>query len=244
MLLLLWAALFVVVLFLICWGARGLDDIILQRRDDNLDDTFGANEQYFHIKDSLGSTRATIWMLQNMAIERVKYNPFGEARHSWLGDIDGDHDVDATDLASYPGTGVSYAIGHASYRVGGDVDRNGIWDVNATAYAHFFSYSAYDMNAAEPSGSVSGFSSNTNEIGYAGYVFISPSLLYHVRNRDYQPEDGWWLQRDPTPLSTSRSPRASMSTVSLSPLYETGGGSPRGRSPTVQGPAGQGRRDG
>lgn len=33
--------------------------------------------------------------------------------------------------------------------------------------------------------------------GTAASRTTSPSLLYHVRNRDYQPEDGRWLQRDP-----------------------------------------------
>ncbi len=36
-----------------------------------------------------------------------------------------------------------------------------------------------------------------NDIGYAGYIFNDESLNYHVRNREYSPTLGRWLQRDP-----------------------------------------------
>ena len=36
-----------------------------------------------------------------------------------------------------------------------------------------------------------------NDIGYAGYLFNDESQNYHVRNREYSPKLGRWLQRDP-----------------------------------------------
>jgi imidazolonepropionase-like amidohydrolase len=59
----------------------------------------------------------------------VSYTPYGEARHHWSKDVDGDGDIDATDE-----TLVSIASGssihQSGYNVDADVDRNGAVDSN------------------------------------------------------------------------------------------------------------------
>ncbi|MEQ8845995.1 MAG: hypothetical protein RIB58_14200 [Phycisphaerales bacterium] len=68
------------------WGLRYIDDPILRR---TAPESVGGS---WHITDVRFSTMA---MLDNNAkpYERVWYTPYGEARHHWGQDFDGDRDL-------------------------------------------------------------------------------------------------------------------------------------------------------
>ena len=72
---------------------RYIDDPIL-RRDDP-----GGVGGYWHITDVQFGTMA---MLDNNAAvyERVWYTPYGQARHHWGQDFDGDRDFDGADTSA------------------------------------------------------------------------------------------------------------------------------------------------
>jgi len=53
------------------------------------------------------------------------------------------------------------------------------------------------LSPALPFGWISDPSGPDLPIGYSGYVFNNESGLYTVRNRDYSPDLGRWVQRDP-----------------------------------------------
>jgi len=57
--------------------------------------------------------------------------------------------------------------------------------------------SAMQLSAALPFGWISDPAGPDLPIGYSGYVFNNESGLYTVRNRDYSPDLGRWVQRDP-----------------------------------------------
>ena len=65
------------------WGIRYIDDPVLRRDDPE------AVGGYWHVTDAQFSTMA---LLDNNAdvYERVWYTPYGEARHHWGKDLDGD----------------------------------------------------------------------------------------------------------------------------------------------------------
>lgn len=198
------------------WGLRFIDDLVLSREDANADGDY---------EDSLGttadSTRYALTDHQSTVIalisdtgtllERVTYTPYGEARHQWRKDVDGDGDVDSADqTAASAGTG---SIWQSVYNVDADLDRDGDVDRTDTQQIGANSY----MAALAPG--VLSAPGVGNTIGFCGYVFnpeIGGSGIYTVRFRHYDPALGRWLERDPAGYVDSMS------------LYGYGWGQPLG----------------
>src|SRR5690606_21073225 len=127
-------------------------------------------------------------------VERVRYTPYGQARHFWGDDVNGDLQTDFLDwldLQNQAAQSEPY-IGGDDYMVEMDLNRDGVIDGD-------------DANligggkSALPAGWISNAGSTTldNTVGYDGYLFLPASAQYHVRFRAYDPELGRWLRRDP-----------------------------------------------
>ena len=128
--------------------------------------------------------------------ERVWYTPYGQARHHWGQDFDGDRDFDTDDanalLAYLTLHGSTTPINDSDYEVELDYNRDGVVD--------FGDYPSGSARTAVPLGQIGELGATSgpdNWIGYAGYVWEGASSLYHVRFRSYSPSLGRWVQRDP-----------------------------------------------
>lgn len=175
------------------WGPRYIDDLIARRvKDENDGDTGVYDEILYHLTDSMFSTRV---VLDNAGeiMERVSYDPYGEARHHQPGDVDGDGDADSTDVTLIQdiivvGMGISPCPIHdADYEVEADLDASGTIDIADLLIA-------MNTTAALANGDLS---VTGNVIGWDGYVFNPELQHYIVRHRHYSPEWGRWLERDP-----------------------------------------------
>ncbi|MEQ8845994.1 MAG: RHS repeat-associated core domain-containing protein [Phycisphaerales bacterium] len=128
--------------------------------------------------------------------ERVWYTPYGQARHHWGQDFDGDRDFDSADVNALLNkiSGGSVPITDtANYDAEYDLNRDGTIDFNDLP-----SGSAQTAVPLGQLGRLDGVNAGPdNWIGYAGYVWEGASSLYHVRHRSYSPELGRWMQRDP-----------------------------------------------
>ena len=120
--------------------------------------------------------------------ERVRYNAYGVARCSPLGDINGDGAVDSAELGqmiSKQGT----LNGDGSYAVDVDLNLDGAIDSADLGIL----ISAFGTGGAFE-GQVSDLG---NTIGYSGYVYDKAVDLYLARHRWHDARLGRWVSRDP-----------------------------------------------
>jgi RHS repeat-associated protein len=180
------------------WGIRGVDDLILRREDgapptettgggSGTDGTY--ERQRIYLTDPIGSPVAILDNANASVIERISYDPYGNARHHSPADLDGDGDVDGMDQAILLG---AWANGVADTA---DIDRDG--NVNGWDQALLLYY----WGSAMPAGWIS-YAGEDNALGFAGYVHNkeapgSAGGAYLARNRWYDPLLGRWLSRDP-----------------------------------------------
>jgi hypothetical protein len=109
-------------------------------------------------------------------LERVRYRPYGEARHQWGHDVDGDGDADPADESIVTtASGLSAVIGNANYDVDADLDRDG--DVDAVDEE---AWSATGNKAAHATGTISEADA---VVGWSGYLAAMAANTYHIRNR-------------------------------------------------------------
>jgi len=167
------------------WGPRYIDDIVMRSLDGNADGDYsdsGTDKVYFHCTDAMFST---VEVLDDAAVtlERVSYDPYGQARHHKRSDCAiGEGGANIDDLNT--------VTGHwGSVPAAGDVTRDGnvnIDDLNA-------------VNNTWGAGIALGKLSTTdNVIGWDGYVFnaeMDGAGMYTVRHRHYRTDR--WIERDP-----------------------------------------------
>jgi RHS repeat-associated protein len=186
------------VLFQQVWGNRYIDDAILRVRCENTGQpTTPGYQAYFQLSNAQFSTVAVLDEGMNI-VERVKYLPYGGAIRTPRGDVNGDgsFNINDHDLV-FERQGES--IGSPNYTAELDLDRSGTIDS-----------ADYDIVVAElnnpnpfytPGNQISNNAINSpgprNPVGYCGYLFNSETRLYTVRNRNYSPTLGRWLERDP-----------------------------------------------
>jgi hypothetical protein len=103
------------------WGMRYIDDIVLLRG------TAGQiTRTYYQLTDAQFSTVALV-SSSAVVTERVTYSAYGEARHHWLADVDGDGAVTQDDrdiIWALQGK----TIADAEYRSEADLNRDGVID--------------------------------------------------------------------------------------------------------------------
>lgn len=125
--------------------------------------------------------------------ERITYDAYGQARHRFAADCDGNGQYDNNDNSGFftNGTTIDDTLAyHADFDVNCDGAIN-VVDIGILAGS---------SPVAMPDGWIGEPDSTTgpdNSIGYAGYVFNHEREDYTVRFRNYNPELGRWMQRDP-----------------------------------------------
>lgn len=125
--------------------------------------------------------------------ERITYDAYGQARHRFAADCDGNGQYDNNDNSGFftNGTTIDDTLAyHADFDVNCDGAIN-VVDIGILAGS---------SPVALPDGWIGEPDSTTgpdNSIGYAGYVFNHEREDYTVRFRNYNPELGRWMQRDP-----------------------------------------------
>lgn len=166
------------------WGVRYIDDAVARRMDADLDGVY--ENTWFYVTDAQFSVIAML-SSSGALVERVRYEPYGNARHHWPGDMDLDGDADTTDKnAIISAYGV---IGSAAYKAEADLKRDGV--VDATDRDLLIGHLALRSGAlSDPNGPDSA-------VGYCGYLFNASTQLYTVRFRHYEPRLGRWIERDP-----------------------------------------------
>lgn len=179
------------------WGPEHIDELIASASVRVSGSTFGTIVLRYAFTDRLFSVIGMIDPSVAPIIERVRYTPYGVARHEAMGDVDGDGDVDfAGDLNPVlSGYSSTYTTG-TGYTPDVDFDQDG--DVD------FVDLNAATFRGALPEGFISdpvAFSSGVaapgNTVGYSGYLFDPAVGLYCVRHRWYSAPLGQWLGRDP-----------------------------------------------
>ena len=97
------------------WGLRYIDDLVLTRQDGNANGSYTEkfDTTHYALTDHQFSVVAIIDQT-NALVHRVAYTPYGEARHQWYNDVNGDGEVNAAD-----NTAASNASGNAIYEGGG-----------------------------------------------------------------------------------------------------------------------------
>jgi|GEM_PF-4239003 len=177
------------------WSHRYIDEI-LYMREDTRDSTgaVGADGDFFNAAgfyflcdrkyDVIAALR------DNGAaslVERVRYTPYGVARHEPASDMDGDGSVSGAELlAILTLSGTPFSS--PNYNPDLDADRNGALD-NTDFLAVLSSFAG-----AIPEGKVS---TVHNIIAYSGYVYDEAVDLNLARNRWFDASMGRWLNRDP-----------------------------------------------
>ena len=123
-------------------------------------------------------------------VERVRYTPYGQARHSWKDDVDGDGDADSADQSAMTAS-FNKSIGETGYNADADVNRSGKVTLQDTL--------PFSAKSALAAGSISDYGAGKpdSSIGYDGYVFNVEGMNYTVRHRSYVPLHGRWAERDP-----------------------------------------------
>jgi hypothetical protein len=156
---------------------------------DFTDSTDTQWEQYLH--DHQFSVVAGVNRVGTLTF-RVAYDAYGEARHSWARDIDGDGDVDGDDY-NIANAARTKEIDETGYNADADWNRDG--EVTSTDVAAFGST---HHAGAIPAGLVAPRTSELT-VGFCGYRFNPDIGAYTVRFRHYDPTPGMarWLERDP-----------------------------------------------
>ena len=113
------------------WGQRYLDDLIAHREDPDTDAVY--EETWYHMTDAIFSTVA---ILDNTGalVERVTNDSYGDPRHHFFNDVDGDGDGDSSDLTTIQNLDGD-VITDATYNVAADIDRDGDIDTINTSHS-------------------------------------------------------------------------------------------------------------
>lgn len=173
------------------WGLRYIDDSVAKRVDRNADGiwTDSFTSEWYRVTDTQYSVVAVLDS-DAQTYERIEYDAYGQARHRYAGDVNGDGILTINDLLAANGAG---NITHSNWHADLDTDFSGILDKDeGLAYQSAPSSSLPKGWISDPSDS----NGPDNSIGYAGYVFNAEREDYLVRSRVYDPETAKWHQRD------------------------------------------------
>lgn len=178
------------------WGVRYIDDPVLRLSAAAGDDgNMNKSTPYYHITDAQFSTVAMIHGASGYLVERVVYDAYGKASHSWPGDFNADRAATSADssLLATAAAGTP-ALGSSGYDIRMDLNRDGV--INSSDQTI---WSSWGSKAALADGELSDRSTSGPDsvFGYDGYVFAPELQRYCVRFRWLDPTTGRWMERDP-----------------------------------------------
>lgn len=179
------------------WGIRYIDDAVGKRIDRSGAGDFVNNADctyWYQLTDTQFSV-CVVLNEEGVVYERIEYDAYGQAQHRWSGDANGDGYITTGELSISGGDTEIYESGYHA-----DLDINGDGTLALGADAVLILGIHGNANPPLPTGWISDPSSDDgpdNSIGYAGYVFNHEREDYTVRFRNYNPELGRWMQRDP-----------------------------------------------
>ncbi len=159
-------------------------------RDEN--ETGPIEEHTYYLTDANGNVVMTVDDAAH-GLERIFYNAYGMPECFPFGDLNGDYTVTVADRTIFDN--IKNGGANEKYNILGDVDLDpdSHRDSDATDRSIM---STYYLGLTGGSNVLS-VDEVANDIGYAGYIFNDESQNYHVRNREYSPQLGRFLQRDP-----------------------------------------------
>ena len=185
------------------WGLRYIDDAVAKRVDR---DTGGADGDWidsdatywYQLTDTQFSVGVVLDQEGNV-YERIDYDAYGQARHRYGGDANGDGIPSVNPFANdFNLNGGDNLIDETNYHVDLDVDCDGVFDT--TDIGTILTNTSNLSFTSLPVGWISDPNSATgpdNAIGYAGYIFNHEREDYSVRFRVYDPGLGRFMTRDP-----------------------------------------------
>ncbi|MFM9097465.1 MAG: DUF6531 domain-containing protein [Phycisphaerales bacterium] len=169
------------------WGMRYVDDLVLRRVNANF--AGGTDTDFTDAGDRAGdqflndTQFSVVAVIDNAGalLERVEYDPYGQAQHHWPEGITG----------AVASGAVGKSIGQTGYLADADLDRDGtvsLPEANAIG--------AKVGTAGIPAGRISAYG---NTVGWCGYRFNAGPNICTVRFRHFDPTPGVqrWLERDP-----------------------------------------------
>lgn len=188
------------------WGLRYIDDAVAKRvdRDHDGDWTDSESTVWYQLTDRQFSVSAVL--NQHMYVyERVEYDAYGNARHRYGGDVNGDGRYFPTsDLSVLGGTASIDGTGSGTYHADWDVNLDGTSDYAISGADNDDLDYIVAMGLASEATLPDGWISNPsdadgpdNSIGYCGYIYNPDREDYTVRFRIYSSLAGRWRQRDP-----------------------------------------------
>lgn len=179
------------------WGARYIDDAVARRRTTEIAETEPLNatfdEPQWYLTDAQFSVVALMSPSGSDVLERVRYDPYGNAQHISPADFDGTGEESFQDLINFIGYSTS-----AEFM--GDINRSGATnsqDYFDFAPLYFGSYPDTPFGSGWVSHPDTSIGGSDNVVGYCGYVFNHETSDCTVRFRHYSPGLGRWLERDP-----------------------------------------------
>lgn len=183
------------------WGIRYIDDAVGKRVDrsgtgDFINDDTGDTTYWYQLTDTQFSVCVVLDGDGNV-YEQIEYDAYGRANHRYAGDADGNNTVTNADMNLHGG---DLTINLSGYHADLDVNCDGT--INSIDVGIIYGHTPFSPFGFQglPSGWISDPSSSSgpdNSVGYAGYVFNHEREDYTVRFRNYNPELGRWMQRDP-----------------------------------------------
>jgi len=171
------------------WGTRYIDDSVFQREGTNSSGSPVWDNPTYNLTGPMFSVLARMNGKTGQLLERVRYRPYGEARHQWGHDVDGDGDADSADEDVITVDAWLASIGDVGYDVDADLDRDG--DVDS---ADETAWGAIDSEFPLADGVHSSIGAITS---WSGTIMQEVDRVYSVRNRMYKPDTGRWISRDP-----------------------------------------------
>lgn len=203
------------------WGARYIDDIVARRRTTAIADTEPLDvtwaDAQWYLTDAQFSVVALMDSAGVQVLERVRYDPYGNAEHIDVADYNGNGDVTVQDLFDWL-AGFNAA---PPKPLVADFNRSGTYSVDDTS-AFIGAFSTVSSRPATPHGSgwISNPASSDSVVGYCGYIHNHETADYTVRFRTYIPSLGRWGQRDP--IGSRYTPLTSTNAIDALPKYVEG----------------------
>ncbi|MFT3684291.1 MAG: RHS repeat-associated core domain-containing protein [Phycisphaerales bacterium] len=187
--------------------SRGiLDAPAVRWRDTDSNGTLDETTSY--LQDFRGDVRAVVSPSAGI-LEHTRYGLTGRPESFPAADVNFDGQIDSADKDSFAQAMKEFANDPDRYDPRADLDRDGdvddddlaLFNDSVSKYEGFGGQWQVSSGAGLSPGHSGADAGLDNRFGWRGYWYDSHLQMYHVRNRDYDPRQGQWLQTDPLGFS-------------------------------------------